>query len=232
MDATGPSPAGIVPGRVDTPGAEAYLEALYVLSVESRRVTSARVADYLAVTPVSVSKALSRLERAGALRERTPSIRLTDEGWRRAAAVVRRHRLAERWLADRLGLDLLTAHLEAQRIEHALSPRVEDALWLDLGRPATCPHGNPIPDADGEVPAVANARPLAGAEPGRYRVDRIFEQIEGLEPLLVFVQRSGLVPGAAVVVERAGPQPLVRTLSEPFVVPERIAECLLVQAAP
>jgi DtxR family Mn-dependent transcriptional regulator len=222
---------GVVPVQgVDTPGAEAYLEAIYVLTVESRRVTSAKVAEYLAVSAVSVSRALSRLERAGAVAARTPSIRLTPDGWRRAGAVVRRHRLAERWLADRLGLDLLTAHLEAERIEHALSPRVEEALWHDLGRPATCPHGNPIPDADGEVPPVAFAVALAEAVPGRYRVDRIFEQIEGLEPLLVFVQRQGLVPGAEVRVEHAGPEPRVRTRGAAVTVPARIAQCLLVRA--
>ena len=216
----------------DTPGAEAYLEAIYVLTVESRRVTSAKVAEYLAVSPVSVSRALSRLARAGALEARTPSIRLTPDGWRRAAAVVRRHRLAERWLADRLGLDLLAAHLEAERIEHALSPRVEDALWQDLGRPGTCPHGNPIPDAQGQVPPVASAVPLADVAPGRYRVDRIFEQIEGLEPLLVFVQREGLVPGADLEVEKAGPEPRVKTTGDGVGVPGRVAACLLVRALP
>jgi DtxR family transcriptional regulator, Mn-dependent transcriptional regulator len=225
-------PVGIGGKGTDTPGAEAYLEAIYVLTVESRRVTSAKVAEYLAVTAVSVSRALSRLERAGVLAARTPSIRLTPDGWRKAGAVVRRHRLAERWLADRLGLDLLTAHLEAERIEHALSPKVEDALWHDLGQPATCPHGNPIPDADGEVPPVASALPLASVPAGTYQVDRIFEQIEGLEPLLVFVQQQGLVPGATVRVEEPGREPRVSTTASAVTVPERVAECLLVRTTP
>ncbi|MCL6596671.1 MAG: metal-dependent transcriptional regulator [Firmicutes bacterium] len=217
--------------RLGTPGAEAYLEAIYVLTVESRRVTSARVAEYLGVTPVSVSRALGRLERAGALAARTPDVRLTAAGWRRAAAVVRRHRLAERWLADRLGLDLVTAHLEAERIEHALSPRVEEALWQDLGRPATCPHGNPIPDAEGNVPPLAAAVPLAAVGPGAYVVDRIFEQIEGLRPLLAFVQEAGLVPGARVEVIAPGPPVAVRAPGGAAEVPVRVAECLLVRPA-
>lgn len=184
-------------------GLESYLEAIYVLGVEAERVTSAAVADYLAVTPVSVSRALNRLEDRHLIASRVPEIRLTPEGWRLAGGVVRRHRLAERWLADRLGLDLVTAHKEAERIEHALSPAVERALWEDLGRPGTCPHGNPIPDEEGRVPALVSVQRLADAPPGRYRVERLFEELEGLESLLQFVQDNGLVPGAVVELRSA-----------------------------
>jgi len=188
-----PTPAGL----------ESYLEAIYVLGVEAERVTSAAVAEYLAVTPVSVSRALNRLEDRHWIASRVPEIHLTAEGWRVAGGVVRRHRLAERWLADRLGLDLVTAHKEAERIEHALSPAVERALWEDLGRPGTCPHGNPIPDEEGRVPALVSVERLSDAPPGRYRVERLFEELEGLESLLQFVQDNGLVPGAVVELRSA-----------------------------
>ncbi|MCY0879037.1 MAG: metal-dependent transcriptional regulator [Firmicutes bacterium] len=177
-------------------GAEAYLEAIYVLTTENREVLAARIAEYLGVSPVSVSRALTRLEKRGDLLQRTPEVRLTEQGWRRAEAVVRRHRLAERWLADRLGLNLVEAHREAERLEHALSDRVEEALWEDLGRPGTCPHGNPIPGLGLPSAQWEPLLTLDTAPPGLYVVERIFEQLEGLEEHLEWIEQAGLVPGA------------------------------------
>ena len=178
-------------------GGEEYLEAIYVLTVEEEPCTGARIAEYLGVSPVSVSRALGRLERDGHLAARQPQVRLSQDGWRRAEAVVRRHRLVERWLADTLGLDWVEAHKEADRLEHAISPRVEAALWEDLGRPGTCPHGNPIPGLAGELPPAVR---LTRATGQRQRVERIFEQLEGLEERLVFLHRNGLVPGATLTI--------------------------------
>jgi DtxR family Mn-dependent transcriptional regulator len=180
-----------------THGREEYLEAIYVLTVEGEPVTGARIADYLGVSPVSVSRALTRLERDGLVAARVPAVRLSERGWREAEAVIRRHRIVERWLADALGLDWVEAHKEAGRLEHAVSPRVEERLWEELGRPTTCPHGNPIP---GAVPVPPEAERLTRAAGKRHRVERIFEQLEGLEERLAFLLRHGLVPGAVVEV--------------------------------
>lgn len=185
------------------PGAEAYLEAIYVLVTENRQTQAARVAEYLGVSKVSVSRALTRLEKLGYLAERAPEVRLSATGWTQAEAVVRRHRLAERWLADRLGLGLVEAHREAERLEHALSERVEQALWEDLGRPRTCPHGNPIPGLDESALTLVSTVPLIEAELAQpYVVDRIFEQLEGLEERLQWVDQAGLTPGQTFVVTR------------------------------
>lgn len=178
------------------PGAESYLEAIYVLSTENRQVQAARIAEYLGVSAVSVSRALTRLDKNGDIAARSPEIRLSAQGWARAEAVVRRHRLAERWLADSLGLGLVEAHREAERLEHALSKRVEEALWEDLGRPTTCPHGNPIPGLPGAHPPSMAVVPLDRAPSGWYVIDRIYEQMEGLEERLGWVEQSGLVPGS------------------------------------
>jgi DtxR family Mn-dependent transcriptional regulator len=181
------------------PGQEACLEAIYVLTQEEPDgvVRSVRVAQYLGVSAVSVSRALTRLERSGHLAQRTPSVRLSPQGHKHAEVIVRRHRMAERWLADRLGLGLVEAHREAERLEHALSDRVVAALWEDLGHPTTCPHGNPIPGyADPPVPSIT----LAAAAPGTYIVDRLYEQLEGLEDLLGWVDDHHLLPGQAVTV--------------------------------
>jgi DtxR family Mn-dependent transcriptional regulator len=213
-----------------THGGEEYLEAIYVLTVEGEMCTGARIAEYVGVSPVSVSRALNRLERDGHIAARQPQVRLTDAGWRTAEAVVRRHRLAERWLADTLGLDWVEAHREAGRLEHALSPRVEQALWEDLGRPRTCPHGNPIPGLAGELPP---AERLTRARGDRLQVVRIFEQLEGLEDRLVFLQRHGLMPGAWLSVLERGDDELVVAVDgqrEVARLPYGVADKILVAA--
>lgn len=218
------------------PGAESYLEAIYVLTTENRQVQAARIADYLGVSAVSVSRALTRLEKSGDMVSRTPEVRLSAQGWSRAEAVVRRHRLAERWLADSLGLSLVEAHREAERLEHALSSRVETALWEDLGRPTTCPHGNPIPGLPGAQAPLLSVVPLDRAAIGRYIVDRIYEQLEGLEERLRWIEESGLVPGAAFEVTTAADpvsgEPLVEVAGKgPTKVPGEVARQLMVRAA-
>ena len=218
------------------PGAESYLEAIYVLTTENRQVQAARIAEYLAVSAVSVSRALTRLEKIGDLAGRAPEVRLSAQGWARAEAVVRRHRLAERWLADSLGLSLVEAHREAERLEHALSARVEKALWEDLGRPTTCPHGNPIPGLAGAEPPLMSVVPLDRAAVGGYVVERIYEQLEGLEERLQWIEDAGLVPGAVFSVRVAADG----TLGKPIVdvagrgsvtVPGDVARQLMVRPA-
>src|SRR2546426_7115089 len=84
--------------------------------------------------------------------------------FRSAEVMARRHRLLERWLTDTLGLNWTDAHEEAHRLEHALSPRVEDRLAELLGMPSTCPHGNPIP---GMAKPTRDPGRQRGLEPGR-----------------------------------------------------------------
>ncbi len=227
-----------IPVEADTtfPGAEAYLEAIYVLVTENRQAQAARVAEYLGVSKVSVSRALTRLDKLGYLAKRAPEVELSALGWKQAEAVVRRHRLAERWLADRLGLGLVEAHHEAERLEHALSARVEQALWEDLGRPQTCPHGNPIPGLDESPIQLAPTIPLMAARMGHlYVVDRIFEQLEGLEERLQWLDRTGLTPGRTFIVAepRTTDQPIHIEMDDGGFehVPDDVASRVLVRIA-
>lgn len=178
-----------------TSGSEDYLKAIYILEDEGVHVIAARVADFLGLSAPAVSEALHRLEREGFVRVGGDRrIELTERGRREAERVVRRHRLVERWLTDRLGLDWATADEEAGALEHAVSPVVEAALDRHLGSPATCPHGNPIP---GNAPrARERGAPLSEAAPGRLRVERIRERAEEIRPLLEYLGALGLVPGA------------------------------------
>src|SRR5436305_6744881 len=123
-----------------------YLEAIYYMFSEGEPLRSARLADWLGVSRPTVTIALRRMARDGMVRmTRTKEIELTPRGMKAAESIVRRHRIMERWLTDGLGLDWVTADEEAARLEHAVSDVVEKRLYEALGRPKTCPHGNPIP---------------------------------------------------------------------------------------
>src|SRR5436305_14710120 len=113
---------------------------------EGEPLRSARLADWLGVSRPTVTIALRRMARDGMVRmTRSKEIELTPAGMTAAESIVRRHRIMERWLTDGLGLDWVTADEEAARLEHAVSDVVEKRLYETLGRPTSCPHGNPIP---------------------------------------------------------------------------------------
>src|SRR5437868_15154425 len=137
--------ANIAPGTPSDVIAH-YLEAIYYIRAEGEVVRSARLADWLSVSRPTVTVALRRMVRDGMVRLNAhKEIELTARGDSAAAAIVRRHRIVERWLTDVLGLDWVTADAEAERLEHAVSEVVEETLYRALGRPKSCPHGNPIP---------------------------------------------------------------------------------------
>jgi DtxR family Mn-dependent transcriptional regulator len=128
---------------------------------------------------------------------RRKEIELTPVGRRAAEAIVRRHRIMERWLTDGLGLDWVTADTEAARLEHAVSEVVEKRLYEVLGRPATCPHGNPIPGHSKPLPKEVR---LANLKPGaRAVVSRVSEVAEREAPLLLaYLHERTLVPGREI----------------------------------
>lgn len=186
-------------GLKERHSAETYIEAIYVLSVEGGALIAARLAEYLNLSRPSVTQMLKRLVADGDVEiEADRAIRLTKRGLERAHAIVRRHRILERWLTDVLGLDWGTAHLEASRLERAISPLVEKRLEEFLGFPKTCPHGNAIP---GNAAAPEPATPLSAvAGPQTVRVVRIFEQVEEDADLLRYLQETGFVPGHELAV--------------------------------
>ena len=183
-----------------------YLEAIYYMRAEGEAVTNARLAEWLSVSRPTVTAGLRRMSRDGLLRsDAGKEVLLTAEGEGKAAAIVRRHRIMERWLTDALGLDWVVADEEAARLEHAISEVVEKRLYEALGRPASCPHGNPIP---GHSEAVAGEVRLAGLTRGAATVTRISEVAEREAPqLLHYLHERNLVPGtrlSVVEVDRVG----------------------------
>ncbi|MBU3701643.1 MAG: metal-dependent transcriptional regulator [Acidimicrobiia bacterium] len=174
------------------PAFEEYCVAIFELREDDLDVIQARIAERLDVSRPAVSEMIRRMEGAGLVTV-AGAISLTADGTALAEAVVRRHRLAERFLTDVLGLSWADAHDEAGRWEHVISPTVETALQRVLGEPTTCPHGNPIPGTDYLAPsAVALSTLSVGAA---FTVSRIPEELEFTPGLLAFLESSSLLPG-------------------------------------
>ncbi len=124
---------------------EEYLEAIHRLSEDASGASTTSLARRLSVTPASVTGMLRRLRELGFISyRRYRDIVLTDEGQQRAHDLIRRHRLAERLLTDILKVPLSEVHDEACRLEHVVSPQLEQRISDALGAPEACPHGHPI----------------------------------------------------------------------------------------
>jgi DtxR family transcriptional regulator, Mn-dependent transcriptional regulator len=158
---------------------------------------SGDVADALGVSPATATALVKRLVEHG-LASHAPykGVALTDAGRKTALAVMRRHRVVERFLADFLGYGWAEADELAPKFEHDLPQEVEDRLFEALGRPVTCPHGFPIPGQGTD--AVPEMAQLYDLEPGEQAVVALSSS---LSPAMVaFLGEMGLVPGAEVEV--------------------------------
>ncbi len=159
----------------------------------------ARIADWLSVSRASVSEMIRKMAADG-LVEVAGEVKLTDEGRHLAEVVVRRHRLAERFLTEVLGLPWVKVHAEAEVWELAISDDVEAAMLAKLGQPTTCPHGNPIPGAGYQQPPLSQMSELALSSldsEARY-LHRVSEELELDDEIMGFLDDSGLRPGARV----------------------------------
>ncbi len=180
------------------PAFEEYCECIFELHEDNLDVIQARVADRLSVSRPSVSEMIKRMEAEGLIRLRGTKILLTDEGTVLATKVVRRHRIAERFLTDILGLSWATAHHEAGKWEHVLSAEVEAAMNRVLNNPTTCPHGNSIP---GSAHREVHMTSLADIQIGLpYTVGRITEELEHTTGVLEFLESVNLVVGTTATV--------------------------------
>lgn len=175
------------------PAFEEYCETIFELAEDEVDVIQARIAERLGISRPAVSEMIHRLDQNGLVTIDAGRIELTPSGRELAERVVRRHRLAERFLTDVLHLSWAEAHQEAGRWEHVISETVEAAMIKLLGEPTTCPHGNPIPGTDYAEPA--DARHLSDLEVGEvFTVRRIPEELEFTPGLLAFLEESDVVP--------------------------------------
>lgn len=179
--------------REHHPAFEEYCEAIFELEEDNLKVIQSRIAERVRVSRAAVSTMISRMREEGLVEPHSRTIKLTDEGRELANAVVRRHRLAERFLTDVLGLNWTDAHHEAGKWEHVISPAVEKAMNRLLEEPTTCPHGNPIPGSSYVEPSMSNLSQLdAGSH---FTVMRIREELECTPGLLEFLESVSLMPG-------------------------------------
>ncbi len=188
--------------EADTPRVEEYLESIYKLQQEHRRVSTSSLAEHLKLSAPSVSEMVKKLEGKGLLSHTEKGVCLTEEGKSLAKKVIRRHRLSERLLTDILGFKWDEVHEEACRLEHAISPEMEDRIAESLGNPKTCPHGHPIPDKDG-VLVNEKVRPLSELKAsGKGVIVNVFEEDPNM---LKYLASLGLIPGVCVRVEEGAP---------------------------
>lgn len=183
--------------------AEMYLKSIAELTDTGGVVPVTTLAEYLSISTVSASEMIHKLQARG-LVEHQPykGVRLTEEGTRMANAVLRRHRLWECFLTDQLGLSWEKAYEFACRLEHATDDEVSEALSSYLGSPQTCPHGNPIPTANGEVELLEGVR-LTDLSPGdRGSILRIQEPSA---EMLHYLEQKDLRPGKSLRVASVDP---------------------------
>jgi DtxR family transcriptional regulator, iron-dependent repressor len=166
-----------------------YLETLFWLYEAGLPMTGANIARAMQLSPPTVHEMVGRLERDGYItRGSDKVIAFTDNGREHAEAIVRRHRLIERFLTDVLGIPWDEVHEEAERLEHAMSPVLEERMLAAIGDAKTCPHGHPI-DVGSRISSV----PLADVQEGAKVTIVRFEN--EAEDLLHYLKGAGLDPG-------------------------------------
>jgi DtxR family transcriptional regulator, Mn-dependent transcriptional regulator len=206
---------------------EEYLQTLYWLFEAELPMTAANMARAMQVSAPTVHEMVGRLERDGYIvRGDDRALAFTDDGRDHAEGIVRRHRLIERFLTDVLGIPWDEVHEEAERLEHAMSPVLEERMLAAIGDARTCPHGHPI-EVGSRLPGV----PLADVEEGAsIRVLRFENEAEDI---LHYLKGTGLFPGLeGSVVESSDEEVCVESDGARHVLTRSVAETVTVQADP
>lgn len=180
---------------------EDYLKTIYGLSEGGEAASTSAIAEALDIQPASVTGMVKRMAEAGLL-EHLPyrGVRLTENGTREALRVVRRHRIIESYLCERLNYAWDDVHAEAERLEHAASDQLIDRMASALAFPSHDPHGAPIPTRSGVIEATDPAT-LADAQPGERLVIRAVRDEDSDE--LRSMAADGLVPGVRVLIHES-----------------------------
>jgi DtxR family Mn-dependent transcriptional regulator len=188
-----------------SPSARDYVAAIYEMAEEDIPTLQANLARWMGVSPASVSEAMKRLRRDGLIERSGRELTFTRAGRELAEKLVRRHRLAERFLIEVIGLPWHLAHEEAGAWERAISDQVEGRIIDMLHDPATCPHGNPIPGSSNAVD-LSGLEPLKSFEPGdRVVLERLTEDLELHLEVMRYFEDNGLMPGASILVTAVAP---------------------------
>jgi DtxR family transcriptional regulator, Mn-dependent transcriptional regulator len=218
-------------GRMTTEQAtvaeEEYLQVLFWLQEAGLPMTGANVARAMQLSPPTVHEMIGRLERDGYItRAGDKTISFTPEGASHAEGIVRRHRLIERFLTDVLGIPWDEVHEEAERLEHAMSPVLEERMLAAIGDAKTCPHGHPIV-AGTRIEGVPLADVASGASVKVLRLEN------EAEDLLHYLKDAGLEPGLEATVRGdEGDEVVLESGSGEVRVLRTVAETVSVMADP
>jgi DtxR family Mn-dependent transcriptional regulator len=209
-----------------TEAEEEYLQTIYWLEEAELPITGANVARAMQVSAPTVHEMVGRLEGDGYItRNADKSLVFTESGREHAADVVKRHRLIERFLTDVLGIPWDEVHEEAERLEHAMSPVLEERMLAAIGDARTCPHGHPI---QGERETGV---PLADVEVGAKVLVLRFEN--EAEDLLHYLMDAGIHPGFKGVIAPSDDEEVtIQGAEKATTVTRSVAETVAVRADP
>jgi DtxR family transcriptional regulator, Mn-dependent transcriptional regulator len=206
---------------------EEYLQIIYWLQEAGLPITGANIARAMQVSAPTVHEMIGRLEGDGYVtRAANKSLEFTDSGRDHAAQIVRRHRLIERFLTDVFDIPWDQVHEEAERLEHWMSPMVEERMLRAIGDAKTCPHGHPIFEGEREHGVL-----LADVEEGA--TVRVLRFENEAEDLLHYLKDTGLAPGLSGTLSQSGPEEIVIERDDnQYTVTRSVAETVSVVANP
>jgi DtxR family transcriptional regulator, Mn-dependent transcriptional regulator len=213
--------------EVATAAEEEYLQTIFWLEEAGLPITAANIARAMQLSAPTVHEMVGRLETDGYVKRAVDkSLSFTDSGRAHASQIVRRHRLIERFLTDILNIPWDEVHEEAERLEHAMSPTLEERMLAAIGDAKTCPHGHPIAAGTRE-----QGVPLADVEEGaKLRVLRFENEAEDL---LHYLKEAGLYPGLEGTLAAAGEDEVaIESNGSRHVVTRSVAETVAVIADP
>ncbi len=204
-----------------------YLESLFWLYEAGLPMTGANLARAMQLSAPTVSEMLGRLERGGYItRDRSRTISFTESGRADAEEFVSRHRMIERFLTDVVGVPWDDVHEEAEKLEHAMTPRFEAYVRASVGDAATCPHGHPI-QVGQRIEGVPLADCIVGATVTILRLEN------EAEDLLHYLKQAGVEPGQTGTVTGADGQELTVSFDDhEATITASVAETVSVTAEP
>src|SRR5256714_1059016 len=179
-----------------TRSVEDYLKSVFHLTSQGGFATTSDIAEMLEVAPPSVSGMMKRLSETGLI-EHVPyrGVQLTPQGRRAALQMIRRHRILESYLTSKLGYDWGDVHVEAERLEHAVSEKLIGRMADALGEPRYDPHGAPIPTAAGEIEEAELVKLADGAVGSNAALREVGDE---QPPRLHYLAEQGPTPGAGL----------------------------------
>jgi DtxR family Mn-dependent transcriptional regulator len=181
-----------------SPNIQDYLKRIYELTREGGLATTSELADLMSISPASVTNMLQKLSLTTppyVTYTKHQGVRLTEEGRRTALKILRRHRLIEEFLVAQLGYAWDEVHAEAEVLEHAMSPLLEERMDAVLGHPEFDPHGDPIPDSNLDIPNIEQTALNNLEEDQDGKILRVPHE----DPqVLRYLGKCGLRPGVAV----------------------------------